>query len=308
MKRPLFVVIILLLVAGAVWGQRRGGWRMRGGGDERSVAWTEGGITVDTTRVRTAREVASHSTDTPNWTNPPAFTPDAFTFVRIIYKRSFEGDLSGSAGSWTTDFPDSDLNLSFRLQQMTSIKVDPNGRILRLTDPELFNYPWIYMVEPGRLELEEDEVLMLRKYLLNGGFMVADDFWGELQWWNFEQQVKQVFPDRGFVDVPMDHPIFNCVFPIKGPKNALQIPNARTAIRTQYGGPTYEGHDGEACAEVHIRAIYDDKGRIMMLALHNTDNGDGWEREGENDFFFHRFSENIAFPLGINIIFYAMTH
>jgi hypothetical protein len=64
----------------------------------------------------------------------------------------------------------------------------------------------------------------------------------------------------------------------------------------------------EDCTEMHVRALLDDKGRIMVLATHNTDNGDGWEREGENDWFFHEFSEKRAFPLGINIIFYALTH
>jgi hypothetical protein len=59
---------------------------------------------------------------------------------------------------------------------------------------------------------------------------------------------------------------------------------------------------------MHVRGLYDDKGRMMVIATHNTDNGDGWEREGENDWFFHEFSEKRAFPLGINIIFYAMTH
>jgi hypothetical protein len=79
-------------------------------------------------------------------------------------------------------------------------------------------------------------------------------------------------------------------------------------MQTQYGGPTYEVHDGEPCVDVHIRAILDDHKRIMVVACHNTDNGDGWEREGEEDYFFHRFSEKIAYPLAINIIFYAMTH
>jgi hypothetical protein len=306
LKRAVLVIVLMSLLGGAVWAQRRGGWRMRG--NDTGIAYTEGGVPVDLDRVRTAREIASHSTDTPMWTNHPSFSRDTFTFVRIIYGRKNDGRVSYSGGSWITDFPDSDLNLSFRLQQMTSIKVDPHGRILRLTDPDLFNYPWVYMVEPGRMEFKEDEVPVLRKYLLNGGFLLADDFWGELQWQNFETEIKRVFPERTFVDLPMEHPIFNCVFPLKGPKNALQVPNGRTGIRTQYGMPTWEVHDGEQCVDVHVRAMLDDKGRVMIIALHNTDNGDGWEREGENDYFFHRFSENISFPLGINIIFYAMTH
>ena len=255
---------------------------------------------------RTAREAPSHSTGTPNWTNAAGFEKDVFTFVRIHYSRNPYG--SYSAGNWITDFPDSDLNLSYRLQQVTSIKVDPEGRVLRLTDKELFNYPWIYMVEPGRLLLEDDEVPILRRYLLNGGFLMADDFWGEVQWQNFYQQMKRVFPDREPIELPMDHPIFHCVFDLRGAKNKLQVPNIRTGIMSEHTGVTWEYHDGEECTEVHVKAILDDKGHIMVLATHNTDNGDGWEREGESDYFFHNFSERISFPLGINIIFYAMTH
>ena len=92
-----------------------------------------------------------------------------------------------------------------------------------------------------------------------------------------------------------------------------QTPNSRQGIRSQYDGVTWETHqtkDGyyEECTEMHVRAMYDDKGRIMIICTHNCDNGDGWEREGENDFFFHEFSEKRAFPLGINIVFYLMTH
>ena len=147
-----------------------------------------------------------------------------------------------SAGNWITDYPDSDLNLSFRVQQMTSIKVDPNGRILRLTDPALFDYPFIYMVEVGSLLLRDEEVPILRKYLLNGGFLMVDDFWGEWQWESFAEQMKRVFPNRDFVELPMDHPIFHSVFDLKGPKNSLQTPNERQGSRSKYDGVTWETH------------------------------------------------------------------
>ncbi|HEY6166811.1 MAG TPA: DUF4159 domain-containing protein, partial [Verrucomicrobiae bacterium] len=196
----------------------------------------------------------------------------------------------------------------FRVQQMTSIRVNPDGRIIRLRDKDLFDYPWIYMVEPGRLLIEDDEVPILRRYLLNGGFLMADDFWGERQWDNFEEQMKKVFPERQFADLPMSHPVFHCVFNLGGPLAKIQTPGIRTGIGSQHDGVTWEYHDGEECREMHVRAISDDKGRMMVIATHNCDNGDGWEREGENDYFFHNFSEKRAFPLGINIIFYAMTH
>ena len=66
--------------------------------------------------------------------------------------------------------------------------------------------------------------------------------------------------------------------------------------------------NGEATKEMHVRAWLDDKDRIMVIATHNTDNGDGWEREGEDPVYFQRFSETRAYPLAINILFYLMTH
>jgi|ERR1043166_2240177 hypothetical protein len=300
-----FLTLLLLVTAGAgvclaQWG--RGGRRY----NDSSPYYTEGGVAVDERTVTTAREVASHSTGTPTWTNAPDFARDVFTFARIIRDRDPLG--SYSAGNWITDFPDSDLNLSFRVQQMTTIKTSPDGRILRLTNPDLYDYPWIYMVEPGALLLHDDEVAVLRKYLLNGGFLMADDFWGERHWQGFNREMKKVFPEREFVELPMDHPIFHAVFPLKGPKSQLQTPSIHTIARSRSTEVTWEYHDGEECKEMHVRAMFDDKGRIMILATHNTDNGDGWEREGEDDFFFHEFSEKRNFPLGINIIVYAMTH
>jgi hypothetical protein len=301
------LVLLLIAVAGVSFAQRSrfGGRYPR---PDSRIEYTEGGVIVDEDVVKTAREVASHSTGTPEWTNSPAFPRDGFTFCRVIYSQNYGPYLSSRAGRWITDFPDSDLNLSYRVQQMTSIHTSPEGRILRLTSPDLYDYPWIYMVEPGRLLLSDEEVVILRKYLLNGGFLMADDFWGELAWANFSQQMKRVFPDREFSELPMDHPVFNCVFNLKGPKNKLQVPNAYTGSQSQYTGITWENHEGEECNEMHVRGLFDDKGRMIVIATHNSDNGDGWEREGENDYFFHNFSEKISFPLGINIIFYAMTH
>lgn len=290
------LVLALVLGFGSLSAQPWRGW---GGGEY----WRP-----EYETCRTAREVVSHSTETPNWTNTIGFENDVFTFARIRRAESASRYGSRRAGTWWTDFPDSDLNLSYRLQQMTSIKVDPNGRVLDLTDPELFGYPWIYMVEPGSLYLRDEEVPLLRKYLLNGGVLMADDFWGERQWEVFHREIKRVLPDREFVELPMTNDLFHCVFDLKGSKNRLQTPNYGQGINHQYDGISWENHDGEECKEMHVRAIYDDKGRILVIATHNCDNGDGWEREGENDYFFREFSEKRAYPLGINIIFHLMTH
>jgi hypothetical protein len=240
-----------------------------------------------------------HSSETPTWENPKGFEKDVFTFVRIRYG---SGGRSYRRGGyrWTTDYPDAELNLSWRLQQMTSMKVDPNGRVLEITDPELFRYPWIYIVEPGDLSFTDEEVPILRRYLLNGGFLMVDDFWGEDEWDNFATEIERVFPDREIFDIPRSHPVFHCVFDLPEDLN-LQCP----AIGYAMGGITAERIDAQ---EAHFRGINDDKGRLCVIICHNTDNGDGWEREGENHYYFKEFSEKKAYPLGINIIFYAMTH
>ena len=295
-------LLLLFVVSGALLAQR-GGWRFGGG-----EGWHPG---YDT--ARTAREVTSHSTGTPMWTNTAGFEKDVFTFTRIRRDRNGYGY---RGNDWLTDFPDSDLNLSFRLQQVTSLKTDPEGRVIRITDPELFNYPWIYMVEPGSLLLRDDEVPVLRNYLMNGGVLMADDFWGLRQWENFESEIKRVLPQSTFVELDMTHNLFHCVFDLKVPKNKLQTPNIYQGILSldpnsgQYGITWEDRHDpyNGSARDMHVRAIFDQKARIMVIAMHNCDNGDGWEREGEDDGFFHEFSEKRAYPLGINTIFYLMTH
>ena len=260
------------------------------------------------TQAHTSRDIPSYeSGELPNWTNAPAFNKDLFTFARVRYSNVYRG-WRRSGGNWTTDAPDSDLNFSFRLQQLTSLLTDPDGRVVELTGPELWDFPWIYIVEPGLLEFSEEEVVALRKYLENGGFLMVDDFWGDEQWENFYQQIKRVFPNREPRDLEMDHPIFHCVFDIKLTKQQMQIPYFELGEQSQHTGITWEYRWGPSARDVHFRAIFDDKQRMMVFIAHNTDNGDGWEREGSYQYFFREFSEKKAYPLGINVVFYAMTH
>jgi hypothetical protein len=241
----------------------------------------------------------------PVWSNEPGFEKDVFTFTRIQYDSGWGGRRGrgwGGGGGWAVDFRDADLNFSFRLQQLTSLKVDPEGKVLRLTDPELFSHPFIYIVEPGSLEFSEDEVKALRRYLLSGGFLMIDDFWGEAEYENLYEEMRRVFPDREPEELGLDHPIFHCVFDLK---EKPQIPNFRTGEESQFTGVTWERWDAR---EPHYRAIFDDKRRMMVIICHNTDLGDGWEREGVYEYYFREFSEKKAYPLGINIVFYAMTN
>jgi hypothetical protein len=296
----LFLVLAVVALAQRRGGRGFGGWG--GGADPGGGTWGEGGyIGPD---VKTPREVQSHSTGSPTWTNPKGFERDTFTFTRVRRGNANDGR---RRGNWATDTPDSDLNLSYRLQQMTSLRVNPDGRFIRLTDPDLGDYPFIYMVEPGSLYLTEEETAALRKYLLNGGFLMLDDFWGDSEWRNAEAVLKKVLPDKNFAELPLDHPVYHCVFEIKA---KYQVPNVWLGEQSEFDPEhrTWEpNHDGDT-RTVHHRALFDDKGRMIVIATHNTDNGDGWEREGESDYYFHNFSEKVAYPLGINIIFYVMTH
>ncbi|HEX2101142.1 MAG TPA: DUF4159 domain-containing protein [Candidatus Synoicihabitans sp.] len=238
----------------------------------------------------------------PEWSVDPAFKHDVFSFARLRYTsygRGFGGWGGRRRGQWATDAPDADLNLLFRLQQMTSLKANPQVTYIDITPDQLSQYPFVYMIEPGALTFHPDEVEALRAYLLNGGFMMVDDFWGEGEWQNFYEEIKRVFPDREPVELPIEHPIFHIVFDLK---QKPQMPSIHHFLNS---GLTYERLGTE---EVHYKGIFDDRGRLMMIICHNTDLGDGWEREGEDPTYFERFSEKMAYPMAINILVYAMTH
>jgi hypothetical protein len=236
----------------------------------------------------------------PNWTNVDGFQHDTFTFARVRYD-SYWGGGAWGGGGWAVDYPDSDLNFSLRLQQLTSMKVNPDPVIVRLSDEEIFDYPFLYMIEPGGIQLYEDEVQGLRRFCDNGGFLMVDDFWGDREYAVFHNEIKRVFPDRDVEELDLSHEIFHNVYELK---EKPQIPS----IRWAWDGNTWEVSKGPSAREVHYRAIKDDDGRIMVLICHNTDLGDGWEREAENREYFEQFSVKKAYPMGINIVTYAMTH
>jgi len=300
-------------------GGMPGGGNFRAGSGGGSLVQGEGGILIDEDGTRTARQVASHSTGTPEWTNPPGFEKDVFTFARIMFKHGGEAP-PGARGwgrgphlGWWVDFPDADLNFSYRLQQMTSMKVDPDGRVIRLTDPTLTSFPMIFMEHPAYILLSEAETSALRNYLLNGGALFINDFWSTHEWNIFEAAMKRVLPGRTYTELSMDHPIFHCVFNLKGPLQRLQVPtiqfwNTDHNWDDPNSPPLQRVDRGVGSEKMSVRAWLDDKGRIMALVIHNSDVADGWEREGEDDRYFRTFSEKISYPLGVNIVFYLMTH
>jgi hypothetical protein len=284
-------VVALLFTASLIHAQwRRGsGPGMRGSG-----SGMRGG------RGAGAQRAADRS-EYPSWKNEPGFEYDVFTFARVQYD-SYGG--RGGGQHWSNDYPDCDLNFSYRLKQLTSFEVDPQGTVVRLTDPRLPDFPFLYMSNPGYPSLGDDEITALRRHLLNGGFLMADDFWAAQEWRNVRQLMRQVFPDREPRELALDHEIFHIVYDLK------ELPRVPSIFANWREGDTFERWHGDAEGDEapHFWGIYDDKGRMMALLCHNNDIGDGWEREGEEKEYFHRYSEKFSYPLGINIVTYVMTH
>jgi hypothetical protein len=241
----------------------------------------------------------------PNWPVHKELPNDSFTFARLrFHSESGRSRRYGRFSKWLTDYPDADLNFSYRLQQLTSLQVNPKAAVVDIDPEQLRHYPFVYMIEPGHISLTDDEAKTLRAYLMNGGFLLVDDFWGTEEWDTFYIALKQIFPDREPQDVPLEHEIFSMVFPLKVKP---QIPSVGHAMAGRGQGITYEW-DKPGSEQVHYRAVYDDKKRMVVMICHNTDNGDGWEEEGTDPWYFREFSEKYGYPLGINIVFYALTH
>jgi len=252
--------------------------------------------------------------EVPEWAGDPDYPEDVFTFARLMYQ-SYGRRWGRDDRRWTIDFPEAELNLSFRLEQLTSLRVRPDPVSIPITARALKRFPFVYMVEPGRLDLSREEARDLREYLLNGGFLMVDDFWGEDEWGHFYEALRSVFPELPpglpqstegaetptvtMRELPIEHPIFNFVFELE---EKPQVPAVGNFLRT---GLPFERVDA---TEVHYKGLFDSEDRLMGLICHNTDLGDGWEREGIDPRYFSRFSEAQAYPLAINVLLYVMTH
>jgi hypothetical protein len=227
-----------------------------------------------------------------------------FHYCRVVYRQAYDG----SGGSWRTDYPRGDINFSIRFSELTKANVSFNDRrepkhlLVNLGGPELFSCPVAFMSAPGAASIDDKEAVNLRTYLLKGGFLWVDDFWGSYQWDHWVGQIRRVLPANEFpiFDIPDDHPVFRTQFEVS---NIPQIPNIGFYMRS--GGRTSE--QGADSATPHIRAIADQKGRVIILMTHNTDIGDSWEREGDDPSYFVAFGPK-GYALGINAFLYALTH
>lgn len=220
----------------------------------------------------------------------------AFYFTRGAYNSggSYWGRRRRS--SWATDFEKADRQFLVLLRELIDIDAFPCENPVRLDDPELRRFPFLYMVEVGYLGLTEPEIEGLRNYLLAGGFLLVDDFWGNAEWANFERYIRRVLPEYPISDVPPDHPIFRVAYNID---EVLQVPS----IQNAQWGVYYEREDAKV---PYVRGIFDDNGRLLVGIVWNSDLGDAWEWAEQPDYPWDR--ANFAIKMGVNFIVYAMTH
>jgi hypothetical protein len=193
------------------------------------------------------------------------------------------------------DYPEADVHFLIGLKRLTGVDAYEQVHPVRLDDPALRRFPFLYAVEVGHMELTPEEAAGLRGYLLSGGFLMVDDFWGSWEWANFERQMAAVLPEHAIVELPMDHPVLRTFYTID---EVLQVPNVWQGVR---GGPTWE-QDGYI---PHLRGIFDDQQRLMVLINWNSDAGDAWEH-ADNPLYPLYFG-NYAYRLGVNAILYGMS-
>lgn len=222
-----------------------------------------------------------------------------FTFVRTIYESPFRGygRRGYGGGTWTTDYPEADNNFIVGLREWagTNLKIAPRPEALEILDDRIFDYPIIYIVEPGFMELSTEQAARLREYVMRGGFIFLDDFWGEAEWENVQQQWQKIGPEFELKDLPLSHPIFHSYLDVEEVVQVPNVYNAQRGITSEKGGivPHYMGVEGK-------------NGRLVGFIARNCDLGDAWEWINEPSYPVKYGLP--AYKVGINVVIYAMSH
>lgn len=233
---------------------------------------------------------------TPDWQESTEWT-----FARLMfppgandgYRGRFDGDWRQGLSLWTQDYPRADRHFAAALRRLTRVHARSVEQPVNLDEGDAYDWPWLYAVQVGEWGLTDSQAQELREYLLRGGFFMADDFHGALEWEVFQSAMKRVFPDRAIVEIEDQDPIFHTVYDLD---NRFQVPGA-AHLRNGYK------NNGIGA---HWRGIYDDKGRIMVAISYNSDLGDAWEWADDAS-YPERFS-GLAIRVGVNYVVYAMTH
>jgi Domain of unknown function (DUF4159) len=237
----------------------------------------------------------------------PEQMPDAsFVICRLAYRR-VRAEESGIG--WQTDYPYAEINLTTRLSELTKTRVsrnesaEPRHYAVQPLDNALFNCPILVASDAGTLGFTDAEAARLREYFLKGGFLWADDFWGNAAWDSFSREIAKVLPPSEFPleEIEISDPMLHSQFELS---KVPQITNIQFWRRS---GGRETSERGEESRNVNMRVIRDVHRRIMVVATHNTDVADSWEREGEDPEFFYQFSPD-GYALGIDVMLYAMTH
>lgn len=215
-------------------------------------------------------------------------------FGRRRWGSSFDWTEGGT--SWTQDYPRADRHFAQALRRLTRVHVRSVEQPVNLDDgDDVFNWPWLCAGEMGDWKLTDSQVKKLRDYLLRGGFLMLDDFWGTEEWERFEESMKLVFPDRAIVEIDDADSLFHTVYDLN---ERYQIPG-EWALRR---GGTYR-NDGEV---PHWMGIYDDHGRVMVAMSFNSDVGDSWEW-ADDPSYPEKYSA-LGIRIGVNYVIYSLTH
>jgi hypothetical protein len=221
-----------------------------------------------------------------------------FYFTRAIYSEGSRGfgGFRGRNGAWATDYPKADLQLLSVLNRLArELDAFDNEHIIRLDDPNLRLFPFIYAVEVGYMYLSDPEIKGLRDYLLAGGFLIVDDFWGDYQWQQFEANIRAVLPEYQIVDLPTTHELFRAYYEIE---EIRQVPSINNGCS---GGSYSESGQGPS-----VHAIFNERGRLLVLISFNSDLGDAWEWMEQACYPLREAT--YAYQLIVNTIVYAMSH
>jgi len=205
------------------------------------------------------------------------------------------GDWHDGGTAWAVDYPRGDRYFARILRRLTTIDVRSVEQPVNLDDgDDVYDWPYLVVGLPGFWELTEEQVDKLRDYLLRGGFLLADSFFGTDEWEGFEYYMSKVFPDREIVELPTSHPLFHSVYDLTDPG---QVPNWNSL---NSGGYRKDG------AIPHWRAILDDNQRVMVAIAFNNDLGDSYQ--WADDPFYPAEGAQLGLRMGVNFAVYALTH
>lgn len=200
--------------------------------------------------------------------------------------------------SWTQDYPRADRHFAMALRRLTRVSVRSVEQPVNLDDgDDVYNWPWLVAGEMGDWLLTDEQCAKLRDYLLRGGFLYIDDFWGPQEWERFDESMRRVFPDREIVEIDGKDAIFHTVYDLDDRYQIL----GQWALGGR-GGMSYR----VAGTVAQWKGIYDDHGRLMVAMSFNSDVGDSWEW-ADDPRYPEKFSA-LGMRIGVNYVVYSMTH